>query len=45
MIEPPIANLPVCRALALANSSTVVIPYFLTSAKLSTVAPAISLYL
>ncbi|ADD95454.1 hypothetical protein [uncultured phage MedDCM-OCT-S08-C239] len=44
IIEPPIASLPVCKALALANSSAVLIPYLATSCKLSTVAPAISLY-
>ena len=41
--EVPIANLPCCNALALANSVAFVIPYFLTSVKLSALAQAISL--
>ena len=39
----PIANLPVCKALALCNSSAVLIPYFLRLPKLSAVANAMSL--
>ena len=39
----PIASLPVCKALALANSVALLIPYFLTSAKFSAVANAMSL--
>ena len=39
----PIANLPNCKALALAKSSAVLIPYFATSPKLSGVANRISL--
>jgi len=39
----PIANLPVCNALALANSSADLIPYLATSSRLSAVVFAISL--
>ena len=39
----PIANLPVCKALAFASSSALVMPYFLTASMLLGLAKAISL--